>query len=298
MSIPCYPEFKALELQDRAIIARHLKKSSRECCELALANIFIWREFDNPEVTCLNDNLCLRLNPFNEPAFFLEPLGRNRLEETVSALFTCSPVISRVSKSFIRLLDHKKYTFTPLRNHFDYLYLREELAEMKGKKFDGKRNHIKKLERHYPGHYYRPLTGADREAVLELFEKWFGIRSESRYFPKLAHTAQRGALEEAFKAWEKLALLGGGLFSAEGVMLGFTIGSKLNPETAALHFAYGDPGVAGVAPALFQAACRNTFKQFAYINLEQDLGIPGLRQSKSSYHPLKLVEKFEVKEVN
>lgn len=41
-------------------------------------------------------------------------------------------------------------------------------------------------------------------------------------------------------------------------------------------------------------ACRNTFSEFEFVNLEQDLGLPGLRKIKNSYHPIRLEEKFEI----
>jgi hypothetical protein len=185
---------------------------------------------------------------------------------------------------------------TPQRNQFDYVYLREELAALKGKKFDGKRNHIKRFKVKCPDYRFLPLAPDHKKEALALFDKWFKAREESKYFPRLAYTSQRGAVTNAFSFFDKLNLLGGALF-AGGSMKGFTLGSRLNPETVSVHFLYSDPELSGIFQTILWEACNKTYSAFKYMNLEQDLGIPGLRTAKLSYHPLKLEEKFEVKPV-
>ena len=43
------------------------------------------------------------------------------------------------------------------RDYFDYIYSRQELAELKGKNFQPKRNHVNKFKRTY-NYKYTPLT--------------------------------------------------------------------------------------------------------------------------------------------
>jgi hypothetical protein len=295
--IPEFPQIKPLELEDRLWIHRKLKQTSREICELSLGNIFIWKDFDHTLVTCINHNICMLINPPNEPAYFLEPIGSNKLAETAEILLKHAGRISRVSINFLAQLPKDRYLFEPLRNQFDYIYARANLAELKGKKYDGKRNHIKRFSRQHPNYTYQTLDPNIKEKALELFEKWFAIREESRFFPRLAYTSQKGAVIEAFSYFKELHLLGGALFDGNK-LCGFTLGSEINPELVSVHFLYGDPALPGVTQTLLREACRKTYTTFKYIDLEQDLGIPGLRTAKLSYHPLKMGEKFEVKPIS
>ena len=65
----------------------------------------------------------------------------------------------------------------------------------------------------------------------------------------------------------------------------------------AVHFSYGHPDAPGIAQLLLWEGCNKLFTNSAYVNLEQDLGIPGLRKAKLSYHPLRLERKFEIKPI-
>lgn len=292
--IPEYPAFKPLEISDKNWINRQLAQTSREICELGIGNIFIWKDFDRTELTCVNGNLCMLISQPSEPPYFLEPLGRNKPVETIKTLLGHVGRVARVSRSFAALLPKNVFDLVPQRNQFDYVYLREELAALKGKKFDGKRNHIRRFAARYPGYQFVPLAPGHAQEALVLFEKWFKVREESKYFPRVAYTSQKAAVTTAFALFEKLGLLGGALIF-NGTMKGFTLGSRLNEEKVSVHFLYSDPEMPGSFQAILWEACNKTFSAFKYIDLEQDLGIPGLRTAKLSYHPAELEEKFEVK---
>jgi len=291
--IPEYPKFIPLEIGQRTEIAGHLAMTPRDTCELTLGNLFIWNDFDKPQVTLINNNVCVLITPPNETQYFLEPFGALKIKETVDLCLKHAGRISRASEMFVALLPVDSYKLKPLRDHFDYIYERQTLAELKGKKYDGKRNHIKRFGQRNPGYEYRPLNAGDKEEALALFERWFAEREDSKYFPRLAYTSQKAAVTSAFDNYNELNLIGGALL-VEKKLRGFTLGSPVNPEMISVHFMYADPGSTGLAQTLLWEACNKTYQAYKYADLEQDLGIPGLRTMKLSYQPLKLEKKFEI----
>ncbi len=290
---PEYPKFKSIELEDADRIKGYLRRAEIKICEWAIANILIWKDFDHPMLTRIHKNLCIYVSPPNEPSYFLQPIGNHKLPETVAICLEHAGKMSRLSENFMSRLEPKEYRVLCLRNQFDYVYKTEILAELKGRKFDGKRNHLKRFRDRFPDYEYIPLDGSFKEKALELFEAWFDKKKDSRYFPKLAHISQKAALERAFSDYDQLGLRGGAVL-IQKEMKGFVLGSSLNPEMASVHFQYGDLSIRGISQTLLWEACRKTFSSFKYINLEQDLGIPGLRKAKLSYHPLRLEKKFEI----
>jgi len=72
------------------------------------------------------------------------------------------------------------------------------------------------------------------------------------------------------------------------------LASSFNADTALIHVEKGNPNIRGVYQIINQEFCRNRWSNMKYINREEDMGIDGLRQAKESYHPVKLVEKYDV----
>ena len=81
----------------------------------------------------------------------------------------------------------------------------------------------------------------------------------------------------------------------DGEMAGFVLASPLSAKMLDVHFMYGHPALRGISQTLLWEACNKSFSSFEELNLEQDLGIPGLRRSKLSYYPLRLAKKYQVK---
>lgn len=277
---PKYPKFKLVDIKDRELFGKFSKKFPPEGGELTFANTFLWRRFDHAEFSLIHGNLCLLLKPINEPAFFLPPWGEMEIEKTLEICLRDAPRLSRVPEWFV-----KKYCghlrAEPDRDNFDYVYLSRDLSELKGKRYDGKRNRIRKFTRHYPYKYAR-LTPAGLKGCGSLFEEW--IRGKS---------AQRTIWEELVRNYDGLGLTGGTIVSRDKIVA-VTIGEKLNEETAIIYFEIAHPGLGGLAQLMNQEFVQNEWAGLTYINREQDMGLPGLRTAKLSYHPHHFVKKFNV----
>lgn len=294
---PEYPDFRPIELADCEEYESVVGASRSDICELAFANLYIWQDFDRPKFTRINGSLCIMIEPLNESPFFMEPIGGDRIEDTVRACIEHAGRISRATADFIAKLDHDLCSFHELRDHSDYIYSTAELAKLKGRRFDGKRNHINAFKKLHPDYEFVTLSEGDGREALELFDSWCRHREGSgvagENLPPLVHGCQRRALGLAIEAYDALGLIGCGI-RVEGRLAGFLLGARQNADTVCVPLAYCRRGIQGVAPALLWEACRGPFSKFEYVNLEQDLGIEGLRRSKKSYYPLRLVEKYDV----
>ncbi|HUM34217.1 MAG TPA: phosphatidylglycerol lysyltransferase domain-containing protein [Candidatus Saccharicenans sp.] len=291
--IPDFPELKSIEMEDKEEVQHYLDLFPPDICELTFANIYIWREWEKPRLTKINGNLCVLCSPPDEPAYFLEPVGENRLDETVNLCLSLAPRLSRLSEKFLRKLAGQ-YIINEDRDNFDYVYLTQELAELSGKKYDGKRNWIRRFERQFKYEISR-VDKSHLESCLKLVRAW-GEESEDRE-GKNGEDNHTGA---AVRAMEE-ALFNFELFSfstmavlVDGQVEGFCLGEKLNPETAVVHIEVASREFPGLYQFLNRECARRARQQYRYINREQDAGLSGLRRSKLSYHPHHLVKKYNL----
>ncbi len=287
MNIPRYPEFKAVDLEDRTVFEDYFRRFPAEVCELNFANIFIWRHSERPRYTLLNGNLCLVCEPDFEPPYAFPPVGETALRETAEVCLSHAPRLSRATEAFVR--DHAAgLRVEEDRDNFDYVYLARDLAELGGKKFDGKRNRIRRFEA-AGRHAYAELGPAHIEDCRRLFAEWFADKENHDPFLK----AEKDAILEALTHFDSLGLRGG-VVLVEGRVEAFTIGTALTPETAVIQIEIANPAVVGLAQYINREFVRRAWPDMAYINREQDVGVPGLRTAKTSYQPHHLVKKYNL----
>ena len=84
----------------------------------------------------------------------------------------------------------------------------------------------------------------------------------------------------------------GGALTVGGKICAIAIGQRLNPQTMVMHALKAMPGMKGAYQTMLNEFLFREGRGFRFLNMEQDLGVEGLRKSKLSYQPLRLVEKF------
>jgi hypothetical protein len=61
-----------------------------------------------------------------------------------------------------------RFEFSPVRDNFDYIYLREALVTLSGKKLHGKRNHINRFTQSHPDWSYERINAANLPEVYDM----------------------------------------------------------------------------------------------------------------------------------
>jgi hypothetical protein len=286
VSLPRYPEFKPVGLEDQAVFEDYLGRDPSEVCELNFANIFIWKDSEHPSWTLLNGGLCVLVEPEFEESYGLPPIGGERVPETIATLLGHAPRLSRVSQVFVERHGAGLRAEEDPGN-FDYVYLRQELAELKGKKFDGKRNRIRKFESTF-AHEYHALTQPDVPGCVRLLEDWFEEKNGD-----VCIRAEKKAILQALASFTRLGLKGG-VVKVGGRVEAFTVGGRLTADMAVIPIEIANPGLVGLAQWINREFVCREWGDYALLNREQDMAIEGLRKAKLSYQPVRLVKKYNL----
>lgn len=187
------------------------------------------------------------------------------------------------------------YAFWHHRDSSDYIFLAENLKTLKGNKYQQKRNHFNKFKSLYNFEY--KVLGPDMVNQCTALERtWYKEHQERE--ARTPDTAadnmisdERTAVAEALANYTQLGLTGGALF-VDGKMVAFTYGSKITDDTFCVHIEKGDTSYEGIFAAINKLFAEHLPPEITYIDREEDMGLPGLRFSKSSYHPIRLAHRI------
>ena len=122
-------------------------------------------------------------------------------------------------------------------------------------------------------------------------ETWCGAR---RCEDDLSLSSEWEAIREALANFEELKVVGG-VILVHGKVEAFTVGELLNKETVVVHIEKANMEIRGLYNMINQQFLEKQWQDIPYVNREQDLGEPGLREAKLSYNPEHFVEKYRIR---
>jgi len=294
--VPEFPQFKELTLEDKPLFDHLFTRFPPQISEFTFTNLFIWRHCYQFKISLLQNFLCL-FSHQEENSFFFPPIGEGDVIACYQRLLqylvgkTTFPKIVRVPEAVVGQIDWKLTGMKAAldRGQCDYVYLAQDLIELKGRKYHRKRNHIKQFQEKY-SFQYTPLTPEWIPQCLQLQTEWCDLR-HCEASPGLLN--ESSAIKEAFTHFEELGVKGGAIL-INGKVEGFTLGDPLNLESVVIHIEKANPAYEGLYPTINQAFLEHQWSGFTYVNREQDLGEEGLRKAKESYFPHHLVNKYNI----
>ncbi len=290
MDIPRYPDSRPLELADKPLLDEIFARLQPRISELTFANLYLFRAAHAYRLTMLEDALMVLGQSYAGEANFLPPLAGD-IGKALGTLLEGGLNLYGADDPFVdKYLQGTELEIAEDRDNFDYLYLRQELAELPGSRYHKKKNRINYFTSRHS--YTVELYGEQhREGCLRLLDDWYRVRApieSSSIAPEMEATREALALAGELG-------LQGVVVQVAGEIKAFVLGERLNATTAVCLFEKADPFLDGLYQLADREFNRLLFSDCTYVNREQDLGEPGLRESKLSYHPLELVKKYRVR---
>jgi len=291
--------FKPIEIEDKAAITAFTYSSHLSNCDYAFANMCSWRFFYHSEYAIKNGFLFIRFyveEKGHKHLAYMFPVGNGELKQAIELMekdaeaFGHPLLLLGVTPENIQKLNTlfpDCFTTILERDYFDYIYLRDDLAMLKGKKLQPKRNHINQFKKQYD-YIYLPVTEKIIPECMTLARAWYESNKVEENNEELIH--ERHSMNFALEHFDALGLLGGAI-TVDNKIIAFTYGSPINDQTFGIHIEKADVRYEGVFSVISQEFAKQIPPQYVYINREEDLGIPGLRKSKLSYYPHLLLEK-------
>lgn len=282
-------DLQPLTLESKPLVDDFLRRFPPVISEFTFTNLYAWRQSRPVWSSEFAGSLLFFVRTANGPVLFGNPLGPADLPAVLAAFAPEIRGVEHFPRAALPKSALAGVAISADRDNADYVYRTTDLAELPGRDFTKKRNHINQCLSTYDCRY-ETITPQISEECLDMQNRWCAAR-DCALDPGL--DGEDLAVTEILRHYEEFGLLGG-CIRINGVIEAFTVGEALNPSTAVCHCEKAMPGYHGLAQLINQWFAANELRNFAFVNREQDLGIPGLRRAKESYRPVHMVEKVRL----
>ena len=146
-------DFKPIATTDKELLTSFILPSDEQDCDFSFANLCSWHFMTESSYALIEDHLVIRFVTSEGNHEYFMPLGEGSPIPVIEALEACAlseneplclrgvqPKIQDKLEQYFPTL----FEYTSNRDYFDYIYRRQDLAELKGKHYQPKRNHVNK----------------------------------------------------------------------------------------------------------------------------------------------------------
>lgn len=274
---------KPLTFDDQNFIREVFEQHPPVFSEFTFSNLYMWNS-SRPTFLCEIEGTIIFLIQDAAKTFqiFGPPFGMLNLDQIIPKL----PVeVTKAVRTCLPAENIPGWTFETSPNDADYVYRVSDLVDLPGPLYQKKRQLVRGCLSRYECQY-EELQEKNLQECGELQEKVYEEGSRDKG-AALEHEAAKRLLEK----FDQFDVFGGAIRINRRIE-GFMIGKKLNPNTAVGHVEKTNLKIHGLSELLHHWFAKYALEGFEYFNVEQDLGIKGLREAKSRFHPDHMVVKW------
>ena len=298
---PAFPDFKPLEIADRETIQNSTRRFA-PYSDYSFVNLVCYNIGNSLQFSRLNENLVVRLLDYmtQEPIFSF--IGDQKPLETIHTLLAfsksmkCQPALRLVPEESITAIPQScenEFQISKDIDSFDYIHLVEDLAELANKQFAKKRKSIDCFRRGYPHCKIKEINlcnGDIQSGIRQVMELWRIAKNKTNDDVAVEFIA----IDRCLRFSDKCELVSVGAFINDQLM-GFTINEVVHSGFYIAHFGKACPQHKGLGTLLEHETAKIMRRLgCTHMNYQQDLGLPGLRMAKHSWHPSSFLKKYTI----
>lgn len=293
---------KQLTLEDYSIIQPYLEKANYEGYNSNFVTMMMWNHEYHIQYE-IHENFLIMLHcykniyfwamPFTTPEHYKEALMYMKQyshEHNFPFMIDCAveDFVANIKKSDFS----NQYLFERTPYNDDYIYDKNMLQTLSGKKMQKRRNHYNAFIKNYPDYQYRDLDLIkDFDTILTCLNKWEGEKDEMSE----SMTSEVRGIMSLLSSQNLLPFHIGGIF-IHHQLEAFIIASQLNHSTIQIHVEKANKDIRGLYPAILKELLDHHYHDEKWVNREEDMGLENLRRSKQSLHPVKMIYKYRIYE--
>jgi hypothetical protein len=284
-------DFRPVRLEDRDFFAALYERYPQVHSDNTFTNMACWNHYAHYSYAQVNGSVIIAstiegVTRFRPPVGPRDPALMADLIRLGNEVSDCTPMVlidgqtAEWMQSSLGPMD-----IVPDRDHFEYVYRTRDLAELPNGLFHSTRRQLNKFRKSY-AYTVEPISSSNSREVNEFLDQWceWKLCEGDEVLEN-----EKDAVMFAIDHFDALKL-SGLLIRVEGKIGAMSIFERLNADTALVHFEKGLDGYEGIYKAINAETAAVLAGDFEYVNRESDMGVAGLREAKTRYHPHHMVE--------
>ncbi|MEA5003447.1 MAG: phosphatidylglycerol lysyltransferase domain-containing protein [Christensenella sp.] len=292
--------FKPLEVDDKPLFDSFVLVNDYRHSEASFSNMYTWQEAWDIQMAVHEDALFIKMYSDVYKPFMLPPYLKDLNRSIEPYMRMCEDHMTQENGVFyikcatpemMERIKHdcgERYDYAYDEYNTEYVYNAQDLMNLSGKKYHSKRNHVNCFLRDYES-TFEPYEDKYREECLRLQIEWSKIKDGD---PREAEE-ELLSITKALDHWRELNFKGC-VVKIKGEVVAFSFGEQISSDTAIIHIEKAKAGVNGLYAYVNNEFVKRVWSHCKYINRAEDMGVPGIRKAKKSYHPAFMLEKYDV----
>lgn len=306
--IPLFPDFiDFFEVMPAEYVSLVEKYDSYS--DFNYVSVYCWSQPNSCFISILNGNLVLSIKEYIGDNQVLTFLGVNEIEKTTQTLLDYAASNTQFKKDLKlvpSIIAHQlaasgSYMIVEDHDNHDYILSAADTMTFPGKRYLKKRNRLNKFQRLYENTYkvfdVDLSNPAERNLLIKLDEKWLRMGTDGASQAENEADAIHNLLDNYSKL-SKITKLKCISLRVSGKLTAFII-YEISNKHAVTHFAKSEISILYGGEYLLAELMKRLYQEYGIdeVNIEQDLGIAGLREHKTAHSPSRFLQKYTVSSI-
>lgn len=288
-----------LGINDYNIIKKYLDIADYEGYNSNFVTMMMWNHEYHVEYE-IHDNYMIMLQHYEDCYYFAMPFCKKEYyQEAIDYMisyaskhgfpFLMDCVIQEVRDEIKKIYGNRLLSIATPYND-DYIYTKEALVSLSGKKMQKRRNHFNAFLKENTDFIYKEIENNDIDNVLSCLKRW-----DNEHRNEESVQSEFIGIIYLLMHRDILGIKTGCIY-INGALEAFIIGSPLKHQTIQIHVEKANKEIRGLYVAICKYFLENNYPEYVYVNREEDMGLDSLRQAKRALHPIKMITKYSIKE--
>jgi len=291
-------EFKPVNVAAADELRPHFAAQPYRICEYTVGTMVMWSNYFQAEYAIYNNVVIIKNTLRDGRVAFSFPVGTGDIGEAMCAIdrYCIAHRIPTVfeptpERDIATIADHYDGELILRFTHdwSDYLYDKDDIIYLTGKKFSAQRNNINKFKKVYLDYTYEEITEENIAEVRAFFSDYM-LHSEHKDMTSDYEKLMTMHMIDNFFSLQQR----GGFIRAAGQIAALAIGEIVG-DTLYVHIEKAKREFQGSSAVInMEFARHNDCEELKFVNREEDMGDMGLRTAKSRYNPIEMLRKYSV----